>query len=205
MKASPPATSPRHPARRCPSAIAISVEFGPGMRLVTPRRSRNSSAGSHARRRTISASIIARCAAGPPKPAVPSQRNTPTTSRRRALTGAGVIAAGTGGCGPGATGLLYDAHASAGPHARRAGRHHRLERLVVLHAPGRLDAHVVADHPAHEGDVCGGRAPGPEPGGGLDVVGACRLGERAGGHLLFVPEERGLDDHLAQDARVTAR
>src|SRR5262245_22772351 len=63
--------------------MAISVEFGPGMRLVAPRRSRNCSRVSHRRRRTTSSSISAMWAAGPPKPITPSLRKRRATSFTR--------------------------------------------------------------------------------------------------------------------------
>src|SRR5512140_3805402 len=63
--------------------MAISVELGPGIRLVAPSRSRNSSSVSHLRRWTISACISPVCAAGPPKAVKPSLRNTLATSRTR--------------------------------------------------------------------------------------------------------------------------
>ena len=50
MKHAPATSKPRQPATRWPIWIAISVEFGPGMRLVAPRRSRNSSCVSQPRR-----------------------------------------------------------------------------------------------------------------------------------------------------------
>src|SRR5262245_49416978 len=52
--------------------MAISVEFGPGIRFVAPSRSRNSSRESQRRRLTTSSSIIAMCAAGPPNEITPS-------------------------------------------------------------------------------------------------------------------------------------
>src|SRR5262245_12511385 len=61
--------------------MAISVEFGPGIRFVAPRRSINCSSLSQRRRRTTSSRIIAMCAAGPPKAIVPSLRKSQTTSR----------------------------------------------------------------------------------------------------------------------------
>src|SRR6266705_5754642 len=50
------------------------------MRLVAPSRSRNSSGVSHARRRTISSSIMAMCAAGPPNDVAPRRRNNSASS-----------------------------------------------------------------------------------------------------------------------------
>ena len=41
MKQAPATSNPRQPARAYPMWIAISVELGPGMRLVAPTRSRN--------------------------------------------------------------------------------------------------------------------------------------------------------------------
>src|SRR5713101_468651 len=67
--------------------MAISVELGPGMRLAAPKRSRNCSRVSHCRRRTVSSSIIAMCAAGPPNAVKPSRRNSSATSRSRARSG----------------------------------------------------------------------------------------------------------------------
>src|SRR5262252_4783165 len=60
--------------------MAISVEFGPGMRFVAPRRSTNCSSLSQRRRRTTSSRIIAMCAAGPPNAIVPSLRKSQATS-----------------------------------------------------------------------------------------------------------------------------
>ncbi len=73
--------------RRWPMWIASSVEFGPGIRLVAPSRSRNSSRVSQRRRRTTSSSIIAMCAAGPPNAVEPEpqeQRGELAQQRRRA-------------------------------------------------------------------------------------------------------------------------
>ena len=79
MKQIPAVSSPGQPPRRYPTWIAISVELGPGIRCVAPRRSRKLSRDSHLRRPTTSSSIMAMCAAGPPKPMVPSFR------KRRAI------------------------------------------------------------------------------------------------------------------------
>ena len=72
MKQVPATTSPLHPARSLPMCMASSVEFGPGMRLVAPLRSRNAWSPIHPRRVTTSSRIIATCAAGPPNPTKPS-------------------------------------------------------------------------------------------------------------------------------------
>ncbi len=74
-------SSPGQPARRCPTWIASSVEFGPGMRFVAPSKSRNSACVSQPRSRTISRSMIATCAAGPPSAVQPSLRKSAATSR----------------------------------------------------------------------------------------------------------------------------
>ena len=63
--------------------MASSVEFGPGIRLTAPTRSRKRSSLSQARRCTSSRRIIAMCATGPPKAIVPRVRNTRATSRSR--------------------------------------------------------------------------------------------------------------------------
>src|SRR5262245_66267319 len=60
--------------------MAISVEFGPGIRFVAPRRSINCASLSQRRRRTTSSRIIAMCAAGPPTAIVPSLRKSAATS-----------------------------------------------------------------------------------------------------------------------------
>ena len=60
------------------------------------------------------------------------------------------------------------------------------------------------DHAAHQGDVRGGRASGREAGGRLHEIRAGRLRQRAGGDLLFVGEERRLDDDLADRAALPA-
>src|SRR5437868_8019401 len=82
MKQLPATISPGHPARWYPTWIAISVEFGPGIRLVAPSRSRNFSRVSQPRRVTISSSIIAMWAAGPPNAIVPSFKNKNASSTR---------------------------------------------------------------------------------------------------------------------------
>src|SRR5882724_7126637 len=83
MKHAPATSRPGNPARVCPMWIAISVEFGPGIRLVAPTRSMNFSCDSQPRRRTTSSSIMAMCAAGPPKPMVPSFRKSHASSFKR--------------------------------------------------------------------------------------------------------------------------
>lgn len=80
MKHTPAAISPRQPARRKPTWIAISVEFGPGIRLVAPTKSRNSWSVSHLRRFTVSSCSMATWAAGPPKAVIPNLRNRAATS-----------------------------------------------------------------------------------------------------------------------------
>ena len=59
MKARPATASPAQRRRAQPTWIAISVEFGPGMRFVAPRRSRNSESVIHPRRLTTSSRSIA--------------------------------------------------------------------------------------------------------------------------------------------------
>src|SRR6266446_3780945 len=83
MKHAPATKRPGNPARVCPMWIAISVEFGPGIRLVAPTRSMNFSCDSQPRRRTTSSSIMAMCAAGPPKPIVPSFKKSHASSFKR--------------------------------------------------------------------------------------------------------------------------
>src|SRR5512138_3632195 len=80
-KHNPPTSNPSQPACRRPMWMAISVELGPGMRLVAPTRSRNSCSPSHLRRWTTSWCIKAMCAAGPPKAVKPSLRNRLATPR----------------------------------------------------------------------------------------------------------------------------
>ena len=93
MNASPATTRPARPARRRPTSIASSVEFGPGMRLVTPTRSTSCCVGHPARRSTTSRRIRATCAAGPPKPMMPSVPKTTTSSASRGrLTHGGSVA-----------------------------------------------------------------------------------------------------------------
>src|SRR5579872_3230076 len=82
MKLEPATSNPGKPPRTRPTWIAISVEFGPGMRLVAPRKSRNCSRVSHLRRETTSSSIIAMCAGGPPNATKPSFRKSRASSRR---------------------------------------------------------------------------------------------------------------------------
>ena len=82
MKQIPATSKPGQPARTRPMWIAISVEFGPGMRLVAPRKSRNCSRVSQPRRATASSSIIAMCAGGPPKAIVPSFRKSRVSSSK---------------------------------------------------------------------------------------------------------------------------
>src|SRR5271157_3046542 len=82
MKQRPATSRPAQRARCQPMKIAASVELGPGMRLVAPRRSRNSARVSQPRRRTTSSSIKAIWAAGPPKAVMPSLRNSRANSPR---------------------------------------------------------------------------------------------------------------------------
>ena len=79
--------------------IAISVEFGPGIKFVAPRRSRNLSSVSHLRRPTTSARIIAMCAAGPPKAVPPSRRNNAASSASDVLAEIGLCRVGGGAVG----------------------------------------------------------------------------------------------------------
>ncbi len=81
MKQAPAARRPGVPARSLPTWIAISVEFGPGIRFTADIRSTNSSRDIQPRRRTTSSSIIATCAAGPPNDVRPSLRKSDATSR----------------------------------------------------------------------------------------------------------------------------
>src|SRR5262245_27327515 len=81
IKELPATMRPLHPCCRYPIWIAISVEFGPGMRFVAPNRSRKVSRESHRRRLTTSSSIKAMCTAGPPKAVVHSLRNKTASSR----------------------------------------------------------------------------------------------------------------------------
>jgi hypothetical protein len=67
--------------------IAISVELGPGIKFVGPSKSRNSWSLSHLRRCKISSCIMLMCAAGPPKPVIPSFRNTAASSPNRSEVG----------------------------------------------------------------------------------------------------------------------
>jgi hypothetical protein len=80
MKLTPATTSPAQRRRLHPTWIAISVEFGPGMRFVAPSRSRNCSSVSHVRLRTTSSRIIVMWAAGPPKAVAPRRRNSADSS-----------------------------------------------------------------------------------------------------------------------------
>src|SRR5271166_6064784 len=82
MKQKPATSRPAQRARCQPMKIAASVELGPGMRLVAPRRSTNSAWVSQPRRRTTSSSIKAIWAAGPPKAVIPSLRNNRANSPR---------------------------------------------------------------------------------------------------------------------------
>ena len=82
MKHAPATIKPFQPALSRPMCIVISVEFGPGMRLVAPTRSRKCSAVSHCLLRTTSSSIIAICTAGPPNPMMPSLPNNKAISFR---------------------------------------------------------------------------------------------------------------------------
>ena len=62
--------------------MAISVELGPGIRLVAPTKSRNRSLVIQPRRLTTSSSIKAIWAAGPPKPIIPILRNKRASCER---------------------------------------------------------------------------------------------------------------------------
>src|SRR5439155_14554649 len=86
MNATPKTTSPATPARRRPTCMATSVDVGPGMTLLAPRRSRNSVSLSQPRRSTNSRRIMAMWEAGPPKAVTLShakRRASATRSRRR--------------------------------------------------------------------------------------------------------------------------
>src|SRR5712691_877538 len=80
MKQRPARRRPRQPPWRSPIWMAISVELGPGMRFVAPRRSRNSASVSHRRRVTTSSFIMAIWAAGPPNAVKPSRRKSRVSS-----------------------------------------------------------------------------------------------------------------------------
>ena len=71
--------------------------------------------------------------------------------------------------------------------------------------PAALTPTRLADDAAHEHDVADRRAARTEAGGRLDEVGAGGLGQRGRRDLLFVGQQRGLDDHLADHAGITAR
>ena len=60
--------------------IAISVEFGPGIKVVAPSRSRNSASVSHLRLTTTSSCMMPIWAAGPPNAVKPSLMNKAATS-----------------------------------------------------------------------------------------------------------------------------
>ena len=79
----PPPMRPRQPLLRDEMWIAISVEFGPGIRLVAAHKSTNCCSVSHCFLSTNSRCIIATCAAGPPNATQPSTKKYDTTSRRR--------------------------------------------------------------------------------------------------------------------------
>jgi len=67
--------------------MAISVALGPGTKLVAESMSMKYSRDSQFRLRTVSVSISAMCAAGPPKEMVPNFRNRVATSHRRRRDG----------------------------------------------------------------------------------------------------------------------
>ena len=89
MKLAPATHSPAQPPRTNPTLIAISVDVGPGIRFAAPSMSRNCCRVTHCRLRTISPSIRAMWAAGPPKLMAPSLRNREASSRRRAESDVG--------------------------------------------------------------------------------------------------------------------
>ena len=89
MNDTPPTTRPRQPARRAPSAIAISVEFGPGTKAQAPTMRANSSSLTHDRSATTRRRIMAMWAAGPPTPITPNHaKSRATSSSRRCGCGA---------------------------------------------------------------------------------------------------------------------
>src|SRR5450759_5261093 len=77
--------------------MASSLELGPGIRLLAPRRSRNFSRESHFLRRTSSSSIMAMCAAVPPKAVVPRRRKNRASSVREPRLAPPAAAAWLGG------------------------------------------------------------------------------------------------------------
>src|SRR5579864_1402434 len=80
MKLAPAMASPAQPPRTNPMLMASSVEVGPGTRFAAPSMSRNCWCVTHCRLRTTSSSIIATCAAGPPKLIAPSRRKNVASS-----------------------------------------------------------------------------------------------------------------------------
>ena len=98
MNPAPASNRPSRPARSNPKWIAISVELGPGIRFVTPRRSRNRCSESQRRRSTNSCRISATCAAGPPNGDRPEsqedERDGPRTLGAAGCTGFGLAWAG---------------------------------------------------------------------------------------------------------------
>jgi hypothetical protein len=97
MKLIPATSSPAHPRRTRPIWIAISVEFGPGIKLVAPRKSRNSARVNHPRRVTASSSINAMCTAGPPKAVAPSLLNNKASSSSEVRRDSGAVFGCTSG------------------------------------------------------------------------------------------------------------
>src|SRR5216683_3874192 len=134
MKQTPASTRPKGPPRRYPRWMAISVEFGPGIRLVAPRRSRNRSRVSHPRRRTTSSSSSAMCAAGPPNAVAPRRRKSSAISR----------SAPHGGAGAGATTAPF--YLNGAPQQRSGKAAGRSEQIDARLARGVL---------RHRGGVCG--------------------------------------------------
>src|SRR5262249_47595438 len=101
--------------------------------------------------------------------------------------------------------LLHDPHAGACADARRAGGDHRLQALEITDATCGLDAHLLADHAPHERNISRGGAAWATSSGGLDVIRAGGLRQRARGDLLIVGEQRRLDDDLAERPRFATR
>src|SRR3990172_7124571 len=92
-----------------------------------------------------------------------------------------------------------------GTDSRGTGGDHMFRIVGATDAAGGLDPDLGTDCLAHEGHVVYGGAAAGIPGRGLDKVGARLDCETRCHDLLLIGEQHGLEDHLAQRSRLTAR
>src|ERR1022692_4494147 len=99
---------------------------------------------------------------------------------------------------------LYNLHAGAGAHAIGARGHHGAEIVQRANSARGLHPHARPHGVPHQHDVLHGSARRSETGGSLHEIGAGRLRQAASRGLLRVIQQRRLQDHLDDRARIVA-